>query len=359
MNNPIQLAARHNSTMEHILLTLEEMHRALPRFKIYAGAFPRTASTINMQNAIVEYYAEVIKQCQEFIMFLKTSSISEFLHLIYSTQLTILLENFLLLGKASRELTRSSMSRLHRLRRLKEWVDDESHAVGLLAIKELSDLIKPSGLNSGTLPYTGVPYVRNTTFFGRKELLESLHTALHPVTKEPPSLRHVSLVGPAGYGKTQIALEYAHQYMSDYDVVVWCTAESRLKLAGAAKGHAKALGIVSEQSVVSDDQVVALLKRWLVSCSRGSEFILLYHSLYLILIRTQAEKSSGYLYLTMSKISIVYNRFGLLVVSVQSSSQLETPCWQKCILWINSRSLYSLEMKVMSSFLPSQTSRIP
>jgi hypothetical protein len=67
--------------MEYIVSIFEEMGRALPRFKTYIRTFESTASTANMERAIIEYYTELIRQCQDLIAFLKTPPLSQLLFL--------------------------------------------------------------------------------------------------------------------------------------------------------------------------------------------------------------------------------------------------------------------------------------
>ena len=66
---------------------------------------------------------------------------------------------------------------------------------------------------------------RNASFTGRNEILEKLHDQL--IGSSAPVVLPIALHGFGGVGKTQVAQEYAHRFMADYDVVWWVPAEQR------------------------------------------------------------------------------------------------------------------------------------
>ncbi|KAI0899107.1 hypothetical protein F4806DRAFT_324571 [Annulohypoxylon nitens] len=118
--------------------------------------------------------------------------------------------------------------------------------------------------------HKNVPYIRNAKFFDRPDQLEKIGSALNNGPSGNMGIRSVSIVGPAGNGKTQIASEYIHRHMAEYDVVMWCNAESSIKLSESIANHAQYLHIVDEGSMLSDDQMIIKVKRWLVSSSTGA-----------------------------------------------------------------------------------------
>jgi MinD-like ATPase involved in chromosome partitioning or flagellar assembly len=87
---------------------------------------------------------------------------------------------------------------------------------------------RPADLESetGALRYPGgdrpqvlnIP-ARNVNFTGRDEFLRALHEQLRAGPEE--TLVPVAIQGLSGLGKTQAALEYAHRFRPDYDVIWW------------------------------------------------------------------------------------------------------------------------------------------
>lgn len=67
-------------------------------------------------------------------------------------------------------------------------------------------------------------YLRNRNFTGRKDLLDNLHKK---IGKSPPGLATIVLYGTGGIGKTQIASEYAHTHMTEYQSVFWINAATK------------------------------------------------------------------------------------------------------------------------------------
>jgi hypothetical protein len=85
------------------------------------------------------------------------------------------------------------------------------------------------GSQLGTVRFPGsIPPVwnvqpRNASFTGRNSVLEHLRDQL--ATKAVSVVLPVALHGLGGVGKTQVALEYAHRFKADYDLVWWVDAE--------------------------------------------------------------------------------------------------------------------------------------
>jgi hypothetical protein len=62
-----------------------------------------------------------------------------------------------------------------------------------------------------------VPLLRNPNFTGRDQMLDRLHSALR--SGRPAALTQ-AIAGLGGVGKTQLALEYAYRYASEYSLSV-------------------------------------------------------------------------------------------------------------------------------------------
>ncbi|WP_042403751.1 FxSxx-COOH system tetratricopeptide repeat protein [Streptacidiphilus carbonis] len=77
----------------------------------------------------------------------------------------------------------------------------------------------------GTRPAIWNVKPRNPAFTGRSAILESLRDQLRGGNPAVVLPTPTTLYGLGGVGKTQVALEYAHRFMADYDLVWWVDAE--------------------------------------------------------------------------------------------------------------------------------------
>ena len=105
----------------------------------------------------------------------------------------------------------------------------------------------------------------NLDFVGRVQVLQKLHEALKPPEWQPlcnrhASLRSLALGGPAGIGKTQIALQYAYSNMDQFDAIFWVEARSADKLADGFRDIAMELQLINpadaSDSAVTTDAVL-------------------------------------------------------------------------------------------------------
>ena len=119
----------------------------------------------------------------------------------------------------------------------------------------------------GSPEYFNVPYLRNHYFTGRKHTLEELYDA---VTSHETGLP-VAICGLAGMGKTQLALEYAYQYSSHYETILWVRADSRDLLAADFVTIAGILNLPQKHEQ-NQEVVIHAVKQWL---SRQKSFLLI------------------------------------------------------------------------------------
>nr|WP_263008718.1 FxSxx-COOH system tetratricopeptide repeat protein [Nonomuraea phyllanthi] len=97
---------------------------------------------------------------------------------------------------------------------------------------------------------------RNKNFTGREDLLERLRAGIaSDVTAVVPHALH----GMGGVGKTQVAVEYAWRYQSEYDVVWWISADQALLVPAALAALAPRLGLPPAKAVGIDDTAAAVL----------------------------------------------------------------------------------------------------
>ena len=87
---------------------------------------------------------------------------------------------------------------------------------------DASGSTRPLGRFPGSGPEINNLPPRNPHFTGRGALLEQLHQRLRSA---PGTTVVQALFGLGGVGKTQLAIEYAHRYTADYDLVWWINAQ--------------------------------------------------------------------------------------------------------------------------------------
>jgi tetratricopeptide (TPR) repeat protein len=83
---------------------------------------------------------------------------------------------------------------------------------------------------------------RNLSFTGRIELLDTLRRHLSQDAARTV-LSPAALYGLGGAGKTQLVLEYAHRYASDYDLIWWTPSEQPVAIASHLAALARRLNI--------------------------------------------------------------------------------------------------------------------
>ena len=107
-------------------------------------------------------------------------------------------------------------------------------------------------------PIWNVPHRRNLNFTGRRDLLDSLRAEL--TSGQATALTAIS--GMGGVGKTQLALEYAYHYASQYEAVFWVPSEEPATLAAVFAGLAQLLDLLERDEPEQAVAIEAVL-RWL------------------------------------------------------------------------------------------------
>lgn len=110
----------------------------------------------------------------------------------------------------------------------------------------------------------GVP-TRNKNFTGRDDILAQLRrgassriTAVLP-EKDPKDPLPQGVHGMGGVGKTAIAIEYAHRYGSEYDLVWWIPADQLPSVRGALANLAQRLNVEAQPAAGIDGLIAAVL----------------------------------------------------------------------------------------------------
>lgn len=118
------------------------------------------------------------------------------------------------------------------------------HRIGLAPLRQPSRPAAGTAFRFPNLPppVQEIPR-RNSRFTGRDELLNQLQRRLMDAE---PGAAVCTLVGMSGIGKTQIAVEYAHRFGPEYDVVWWVSSDQRNTQREGLGELAVRLGLTSD-----------------------------------------------------------------------------------------------------------------
>src|SRR5215472_13754627 len=107
-----------------------------------------------------------------------------------------------------------------------------------------------------------LPFLRNPYFTGREHLLAQVHTLLSRQPTRAALTQAYGVQGLGGIGKTQLAVEYAHQYRNTYRAVLWMQAETHASILASFGPMAAALRLTTPPDADAPKVVAAVLS-WL------------------------------------------------------------------------------------------------
>ncbi|MFI1017266.1 FxSxx-COOH system tetratricopeptide repeat protein [Streptomyces sp. NPDC020965] len=128
---------------------------------------------------------------------------------------------------------------------------------------QLPDSAAPGPRFPGTVPKIWNAPPRNPGFTGRSVVLERMRDRLGggmPVAAVLPQPQ--TLYGLGGVGKTQVAIEYVHRFMADYDLVWWISSEQPDDVISGLAELAVRLGAHGGEDMASASrEAIDLLRR--------------------------------------------------------------------------------------------------
>jgi hypothetical protein len=111
-----------------------------------------------------------------------------------------------------------------------------------------ADLVPLEPRYPKSIPQVWNAPARNASFTGRNEVLNALRDQLLGSSQAVVLPR--ALYGYGGVGKTQVALEYAHRYMAEYEIVWWVSAEQQELINPAFAELAARLGLPIGDNII-------------------------------------------------------------------------------------------------------------
>jgi transcriptional regulator with XRE-family HTH domain len=120
----------------------------------------------------------------------------------------------------------------------------------------------PVLLREGALPTIWhLPFRRNPFFTGRANILSQLHTYFQQ-DRESVWQPMIAICGLPGLGKTQVAIEYAYRFTSEYQAVFWVQADAPGLLLESFLALASVFDLPI-QGAADQASMLAAIKEWL------------------------------------------------------------------------------------------------
>ncbi|WEW60104.1 hypothetical protein PRK78_005589 [Emydomyces testavorans] len=112
-------------------------------------------------------------------------------------------------------------------------------------------------------PIHNIPYHRNLHFFGREAVLRAVHDTLDDGSKSP-GFRSIVIWGMGGVGKTQIALQYAHDRIAGgCQAVFWVNTETSMEVIRSFTQIAQLLKLTISETDENHQQDKVAIMNWL------------------------------------------------------------------------------------------------
>jgi tetratricopeptide (TPR) repeat protein len=121
-------------------------------------------------------------------------------------------------------------------------------------------LAQPPQFPAGLPPIWNVP-PRNPFFTDRDEILQHLNRAFKSLSAQALT-QPQAISGLGGIGKTQVAIEYAYRYRTDYQAVLWVLAGSQDALVASCLSLARLLDL-PEKDEQDHREIVSGVRKWL------------------------------------------------------------------------------------------------
>lgn len=249
----LTLAASAGDTLQDFLDMLEEVSLTLPEFKSYEQTVPMTKT---LESSLMDLYTEIICFYARAIYFFRNHP-----HILVRRQ-----------AWANFQIDFSHT--LKRIRRMSSTVKGEADLARMKLdtskYQEVLDLVKDFkeskiSEDADVVRCYTVPFDPNPRFWSRDDAMRAISVALQN-GENTTFLKTFALYGMGGVGKTQIALQYAHEHKEEYDAVLWIVADNLISMNQSTRDVAQVIGLLKTDKEERDTMGASLkLKNWLKS----------------------------------------------------------------------------------------------